>query len=184
MPSWMETQETRVLQGIQELSATRNKKNHFLLHRQTIIIIIQCTSTRISLTLSELYRITMFSYGIWICGYEFLDTSIQDIQPANADVFPIVASLHLNGTFLVAQYKSGDRKYICIHRLLNKLLKTTVLIHVFCYNSRSTCNNRDLYLCHYLLIPQWKFLCDIYMNLTDDSEVIISEVNSIKLLRV
>ena len=34
------------------------------------------------------------------------------------------------------------------------------------------------------LIPQWKFLCDIYMNLTDDSEVIISEVNLIKLLRV
>ena len=80
--------------------------------------------------------------------------------------------------------QSGDQKYICVHWPLNKLLKTTVLIHVFCYNSRSTCNNRDLYLCHYLLIPQWKFLCDIYMNLTDDSEVIISEVNLIKLLRV
>ena len=80
--------------------------------------------------------------------------------------------------------QSGDQKYICVHWPLNKLLKTTVLIHVFCYNSRSTCKNRDLYLCHYLLIPQWKFLCDIYMNLTDDSEVIISEVNSIKLLRV
>lgn len=31
----------------------------------------------ISLTLSELYHITLFSYGIWICGYKFLNKSIR-----------------------------------------------------------------------------------------------------------
>ena len=49
---------------------------------------------------------TIFSYGICICGYEFLDTSIHVAYKINADVFPIIASLHPNVTFLVAQIKA------------------------------------------------------------------------------